>query len=247
MQINWIKASDVKIKQIQTIRLKLFILIQFVLMNHILLFIVSIIFLILINWFYNDVSSALYFAFPIVWVIFAFTSYLVSQKIIEIFILLKTNKDLIHTIQSILQIFPEGVIIRSIDPVTKQTIIKFANNIANQFFLKIGENLRFSSDLKVSMCDSLNNNFQMSQNIDDFLNQQESNIDINKFDSSTQIVEIKEWYQQIEEIKEFSRSIEDNEEMISEFFNIKSIKVQWENLDSYLHVFINTTQVFLNL
>ena len=57
---------------------------------------------------------------------------LVSLKLKEIINLFKTNKDLTHTIQTILQVFPEGVIIRSLDETSRQTILKFSNNIANK-------------------------------------------------------------------------------------------------------------------
>ena len=43
---------------------------------------------------------------------------------------LKENKDLIKTIKTILQIFPEGVIIRSLDPESLKILTKFANDVA---------------------------------------------------------------------------------------------------------------------
>ena len=44
--------------------------------------------------------------------------------------MLKENKDLIKTIKTILQIFPEGVIIRSLDPESLKILTKFANDVA---------------------------------------------------------------------------------------------------------------------
>ena len=212
-------------------------------------YVISVIYFVLMNWFYNDIPFLLYVVFIVLWILLPTTLYLFSQKMIEMFILLKTNKELIHTIRSILQIFPEGVIIRSIDPVTNQTVIKFANDVANQFLNKINENVEFIRDLKVSKLEPIHQNYQDFQYLESFLSHQELNININKFESSSQIVEIREWSQNIEEIKEFSRDTRSQNqiEALSEFFNIKSIRVEWENLDSYLHVFINTTQVFLNL
>ena len=63
-------------------------------------------------------------------------------------VLLQTKKDLIHTIRSILQVFPEGVIIRSVDPVTKQTVIKFANDVASQFLRQQDDKTEVLDNLK---------------------------------------------------------------------------------------------------
>ena len=208
-------------------------------------YVISTIYIVLLNLFFNDVPFTLYAAFIVIWILLPITIFLFSQKMVEMFILMKTNKDLIHTIRSILQIFPEGVIIRSIDPTTKKTVIKFANDVANKFLNKTIEGIELSRDLKINKLDSLNHNLQSFQNLENILFQKEQQYNIEEYESSNQIFEIRECFQEIEENKEFSRSIENNEEMISEFFNIKSIKVEWENLDSFLHVFINTTQVFL--
>ena len=74
---------------------------------------------------------------------------------------MKINKDLIHTIRTILLLFPEGVIIRSIDPVTKETILKFANDAAKKFNLEKHDN---SSDNNIEVT-IINNN--SSKNIFD--------------------------------------------------------------------------------
>ena len=59
------------------------------------------------------------------------------------------------------------------------------------------------------------------------------------------MIELREYKQQIEEMKELScdAKVEEDENEKSEFYNIKSIKVQWENCNSFMHVFVNTTQV----
>ena len=212
-------------------------------------YIISIVYFVLLNLFYNDVPFLLYVVFIVIFLLLPITIFLFSQKIIEMFILMKTNKELIHTIRRILQIFPEGVVIRSFDPITKQTVIKFANDVANQFLNNDNGNIEFTRDLRISQCEALGPNSNSFQSINDFMNQQELNINVDQFESWNQIVEIIEWSHQIEEIKEFSRSIrsQNQGEIISEFFSIKSIRVEWENLDSFLHVFINTTQVFLDI
>jgi predicted Co/Zn/Cd cation transporter (cation efflux family) len=52
-------------------------------------------------------------------------------------ILLYQNKKLMKAIKEILEIFPEGVIIQSIDKETKNTIIEFANESVKTKILNV--------------------------------------------------------------------------------------------------------------
>ena len=208
-----------------------------------------IVYVVLLNWYYSDISIELYPSIAITWVIFPTTLIFISQKIKEIIILLKTKRDLIHTIRRILQIFPEGVIIKSIDPVTKKTVIKFANDVANQFLNKIDDTFELKENLKVNPEWEIRQTINTGESLSNFLNEQELNIDAGQFSCSSQIVKLDNWFDKIKELRKFSRKIEDENEDYkkSEYYNIKSIKVQWDGLDSFMHVFINTTQVYLRL
>ena len=101
----------------------------------------------------------------------------VSIKLKEIIILLKTNKDLIHTIQTILQVFPDGVIIRSLDETSKQTILKFANNIAKKVLID-EDTEKEGIQLKVIDTNSLSSDREHENliDLDEFLSQQENSI-----------------------------------------------------------------------
>ena len=85
---------------------------------------------------YEEVPLKLYLAFLFVGILFPMCCFFIAEKVKQIFVYMKANKDLIHTIRTILLLFPEGVIIRSIDPVTKETILKFANDAAKKFNLE---------------------------------------------------------------------------------------------------------------
>ena len=100
-----------------------------------------------------------------------------SLKIKEFIILLKTNKDLIHTIQTILQVFPDGVIIRSLDETSKQTILKFANNIAKKVLID-EDTEKEGVKLKVIDTNSLSSDREHENliDLDEFLSQQENSI-----------------------------------------------------------------------
>ena len=71
---------------------------------------------------FDNVPIVLYIAFLFTLILFPVSSAFVSDKIKETIYLLKTNRNLIHTVRTILEIFPDGVLIRSLDPITKQTI-----------------------------------------------------------------------------------------------------------------------------
>ena len=164
-------------------------------------------------------------------------------------ILLKIKRDLIHTIRNVLQIFPEGVIIKSIDPVSKMTIIKFANDVASKFFNKYNDKAKLSDDYIVNIMENSNKKIDEKVTLSEFLNEQELKIDTNKFANTDEMVKLIDYTQKVEEINDFVRNTKDdikNEEK-SEFYSIKSIRVQWDNLDSFMHVFINTTQVWFNI
>ena len=152
------------------------------------------------NFYYNNVSLKLYSVFSFVGILFPITLYYGSQNIKEIIILLKTKKDLIHTIRSILQVFPEGVIIRSIDPVTKQTVIKFANDVASQFLKQVDDSAEVSDKLQVIPDSPVQN--QKDQQLEEFLHEQELKIDTQKSDNLYQMIELRECKQKIKEIKE---------------------------------------------
>ena len=99
------------------------------------LYIISIVYLILLNWYY-DVPFILYVALAVVWILLPITSFLVSQKVIEIFILTKQNSDLIYTIRNILQILSEAVIIRSFILSPKRLSLSLRTMLQVSFFHK---------------------------------------------------------------------------------------------------------------
>ena len=78
-----------------------------------ILYFIMICYALMLNYYFDKRPLKLYSAFSFVGILFPVSIYYGTKKIKEIIILLKINKDLIHTIRSILQVFPEGVIIQS--------------------------------------------------------------------------------------------------------------------------------------
>ena len=159
--------------------------------------------------------------------------------------LLKINKDLIHTIQNILQVFPEGVIIRSLDERSKESIMKFANNIASKTLEKEQQADQENNKISIQMLNSeqiANQEDYSFTCINDFLNYQEEQIGLENLEFVEQLIKIKDKIDHLQD--NFIRNDSDNESDNETIFNVKSIKVNWNNNnESFMHVFINTTQV----
>ena len=207
---------------------------------------IMILYVTMVYLYFDEVPVSLYASVLFTWLIFPITLIFTSQKIKEMIVLLKTKKELIHTIRSILQVFPEGVIIRSVDPVTKQTVIKFANDVANQFLRQQDDKTEILDNLMVKKSCAKQN--LQEKLLEEFLKEQELKIYTEKFASTSQMVELGECKQQIEEVKQLVSDINredlEDENAKLEHYNIKSIKVQWDNWNAFMHVFVNTTQVW---
>ena len=167
----------------------------------------------------------------------------ISQKLKEMLILLKSNRDLVHTIQTILKIFPEGVIIRSIDPISQKIITQYANDNSLKFIMKENEKLNISEHIEVKVQNERNNHYEYFH-LDDFINLQESKSE--RSDSwINQMIEIKDNLESSEENKDLdpNNHNDNNQNNFNLFYSIKTIKVNWKNRDSFMHVFVNTTQI----
>ena len=121
------------------------------------------------------------------------------------------------------------------------SILKFANEIVKERLFKenneenlnwAGLEVRIATKEKDSQ-DSIDNLI----NFDEFLNKQENVWSENKINE--ELIKIKRRYGGNEEMKDIQ-----NEEEFKSYYSVKTIKVNWEdNQHSYLHVFIDTTQI----
>ena len=213
---------------------------------------VSLFFVIAATETYDEVPLKLYLAFLFVAILFPMWCFFIAEKVKQIFVYMKINKDLIHTIRTILLLFPEGVIIRSIDPVTKETILKFANDAAKKFNL---ENLDKDHDLGIEVVllndSNTTTNFESSKpqnnpeptvKLEEFLKFQEQQLcEQNNSNWIDQMIEIR--CESLEPDSTSDTSITESL-LYPLYFNVKSIKVNWDsNKDSFMHSFIDTSQV----
>ena len=203
--------------------------------------------LVLVTKKYENVSLALYISIFMVWSMFSITTVFYWTKIKETILLIKTNKDLIHTIRSILQMFPEGVLIRSFDDTTKKIITVYANDVAKNILFNGDIKEQSIKDYEVTKIDM---NIQFEEwneekwiSMNDFLNTKEIIWDdtnnMNKINE--ELIEIRKKLKYKEDVWEIDEIREESQKL---YYSVKTIKVNWEdNQHSYLHVFIDTTQI----
>ena len=124
-----------------------------------------------------------------------------------------------------------------------QTIMKFSNNIANKELIRENNEERDYIDtrLKIVNSDNFRKEDNMSIMLNDFLSQQEFKIQKDEYACLEQMIKIRKRINQLEE--DYKNNL-DNRSYTDNFYNVKTIKVCWNNnANSFMHVFINTTQV----
>ena len=189
---------------------------------------------------YENLPVFFYVAILISLTLFTVSAIIISKQIKDILLIIKENKELIKTIQTILQVFPEGVMIRSFDQKTKETILKFANDIARKLIWDNQEDYH-GADMKITLLDpTLETSEAIDSTMKTFLNNQENTLmntdDKKKQTTLEQLIEIKPKLADIDIRSDVSES--------SVCYTVKSIMVNWENnKSSILHVFIDTSEI----
>jgi len=168
-------------------------------------------------------TSAIYFT---VW------SSSIYQKLEDLNIILLNNQRLIQEMRRILEIFPHGVLIQS-------SIIENSLRMVNRNFKKhirsISHNSAKLKQIEVSFDDS----GERKESLFDVLKDQISNLrdsDVKELNNVT----IK-WSDQPRPAQLFER-IESGAEWAKKF-NVKTFNINWEGNPSYMHVFIDITDI----
>ena len=158
--------------------------------------VIMLLLLILTTMKYDHVTIHLYVSILTICLMFPVTTMFYWIKFKQTILLVKTNKELTHTIRTILQVFPEGVIIRSLDDVSKNTITKFANDVSKNILNWDAQIEKSLKEFKVQPVNSIDKNSNKNQDqtliLSDFLNKQELKLDNNSNQKFVeQLVELK--------------------------------------------------------
>ena len=81
---------------------------------------------------YNDISMYFYMGYTLITLLLPLVSMIVARILLGFLLVIHKNKELIKTIKKILKVFPEGIIIQSLDKTSKELIVQFANEIAEK-------------------------------------------------------------------------------------------------------------------
>ena len=151
----------------------------------------------------------------------------ISFKLKELIITAKKNEDLTHTIQTILQVFPEGVLIRSLDETSRQTILKFANNIAKEDLVADAQKDGGRTDFKVMLVDSpnvsVNSEANQSMYFSELLSKQENVSEFEDRPCIEQMIKVKKKTDILK--NNLNRNLDYDDLKEDLYFNVKSIRV----------------------
>ena len=167
---------------------------------------------------------------------FTLASYVVYLKVRDLYIILMQNQKLTRQIKNILQIFPNGVIIHS-HKNNDDKKIHFSNKEFQQRIGDIKSDIENLKNVKVSYSIAVQDELRrVNNNLFSFLKSQEMKLRLNQTTTSKNVT--------FKPFQFTNQGTNETEEVSSKVFSIKSIKVDWEgNQDSFMHVFIDTTDI----
>ena len=190
-----------------------------------------------------------YFAIMLMSMLGPIASLIVCKNIVDFLKLLQKYEKLLRMIKNILQVFPEGVIIRSINSSDASALVAFVNNTAKDDFGK-----------SITLDDTSNKNIMIDEaesNEHEFILRDPNAVENNLNVDSEATVHLKNVMQASENrlidsgLSEIESQVEmvhqnddDTSELGSKYFTVKTLKVAWENHENaYMHVFVSTTDV----
>ena len=124
---------------------------------------------------YSDVSNYFYMGYMVATLLIPLVWMIVARILLGFIQLQHNNQQLIKTIKKVLQVFPEGIIIQSLDKNTKELIVKFVNYEAQKEIVKYEDLLERpidNSKLNIEIKDSKYSNPWNSQGIENQASQQ---------------------------------------------------------------------------
>ena len=170
---------------------------------------------------------------------------MILSKIVRVFLsLLFENKQLIKTNKHILEVFPEGIVVQTPKSDTGNHEIKFTNDIAKKNLLidlnpeeapEVNEPIKIFRD-----CSNYNSQ-------DDEENSDESQIR-NRLKTLDELLQSQkdkyiEFEADVSSRVDLLKIIDDDQEVEGvTSFDVKTIKISWDNSDNaFMHIFVNTT------
>jgi len=199
---------------------------------------------------YQTIYFQFYFALTLTSILGPIASLVVSKNIIDFLKLLQKYEKLLAMVKNILQVFPEGVIIRSKTDQNNHETIRFINNTAKSDFgeytdLDDSENSKYSTpaarpfeEHEFTLITDKNSQDSPPDDPSDTLNLK-------------QVMEACE-YKLVEQrsngvecqLRMLHQNDDETSALDSHYFTMKTIKVTWEDQENaFMHVFVSTTDI----
>ena len=194
---------------------------------------------VIIHYKYKDISVYFYWGYVFICVFLPLIWMIIARILLGFILIIKKNQELTNTIKNILKIFPEGILIQSIDENTKETILKFANDTAK------ADIINYEDPIGLPILDEKLE--YILKEVDDY-KETENFVDQGHEINRMTLSELLSKHLYFIEIHE--NVVTSNIELIStvnsnpqsKYFNVKSMRVKWGSCKtSYIHMFVNTT------
>ena len=171
----------------------------------------------------------------------------ISRVVLGLILVIYNNQDLIKTIKKILEGFPEGIIIQSVDQKSDRLVLKFINDDAKNEIIQYEDPTDRSIDdesLNYELKSSNNCNHQENGDVNDERYECNSLSKLLLFHTKSIQASGGEISSSVELWSSKDQKDQNDESACRRFYNIKTLWVQWDgNNNSFIHVFINTTAV----
>lgn len=192
---------------------------------------------------YGVVPVPLLLAIWLATMYFSFTSWMLYRKLRTVYKLLRENQKLNKEMKRLLQIFPEGVIIRTSENEDSKSNSSFANQEFKSRICNLRNSIEelLSIDISYVIKKEANEQKQVHDTLCNFLKDQEAKLsDMSILEQNNVEIKCHEMFPR----RPLSFDTENSDDETVKIFNIKTLQVNWEgNKNAYMHVFIDTTDI----
>ena len=192
---------------------------------------------------YNNISLYFYLGYTIITLLLPLVSMIVAHILLGFLVVIHNNSELIKTIKKILEVFPEGIVIQSLDKHSQELVVQFANEAAAKEVINYDgvqgcpiDSSKLDYEIKD---ESDTGNLSLMQKDNPSL----STICLSKF-LAQQVEVVQNNDKEVSVPVEFISKDSDNDSTNSKFYIVKTLKVKWiQSRDSFIHVFVNATTI----
>ena len=170
-------------------------------------------------------------------------SMIVARILLGFLLVIHNNSELIKTIKKILEVFPEGIVIQSLDKRSQELVVQFANEAATKNVISYDGAQGCPIDSSKLDYEIKDENDSGNLNLEQEDSASLSTICLSKF-LAQQVEVVQSNDKEVSVPVEFISKDSDKDSTTSKFYIVKTLKVKWiQSRDSFIHVFVNATTI----